>query len=295
MTDQPAVKKRKVAKGKDAAAGAGEPAPESSTNNTTTTPSKPPKKKIAKLPPIPLTEASAGPGDRLIIRLREKEKKSWEKIYKEWNEMTSLEAKGTTLRGRYEAMQANFRGMDPEDVSNSVLSCLFFYFAFTIHPSVTPNKTTTLTAHNQEPKFIAAKKAIEKRLERQKWKLIRDEIVAAQGGKYSCRYLEKKWKELVRTGRHELKSGGRTRVRLKLRRMTLTVRKRRRKRKRKRPTLSMRKMCSALKTMKTMKKKKKRKKKRRKKMGMGMEMSKKTEISVFPGFFFFFFFFLLRV
>ncbi|KAL4792851.1 hypothetical protein BDV19DRAFT_391814 [Aspergillus venezuelensis] len=115
----------------------------------------------ATLPPIPMTFAAAGTGDRLILSLRDAGK-SWTEINKTFSTTTGIKVGQSTLRMRYSSMKGNFVVIDEAD----------------------------------EPRLFRFKKEIEDKFENEKWTRIADAIIADGGSKYTAHTLQKKFKEM---------------------------------------------------------------------------------------------------
>lgn len=99
---------------------------------------KSPSKKTSVLGPVPASYEEAGPEDRLILRMKETEGKSWNEIQKAIEEMTGGRLGGSTLRVRYTKLKANFVVFEKEDVSifpftTSVTLSYLFCFISLLH------------------------------------------------------------------------------------------------------------------------------------------------------------------
>jgi hypothetical protein len=70
------------------------------------------------LGPIPASLESAGLADKMVLRMRDEEGRSWSEITNVWTRMTGIKVEGSTLRKRYTAMKANFVSISAEDVSD---------------------------------------------------------------------------------------------------------------------------------------------------------------------------------
>jgi len=79
-------------------------------------------KKAGPLGPIPMSYEEAGPEDRLIIKMREKDGKQWLDIKAAIEEITGIKFGNTTLKGRYARMKANFVIFEKEHVYCASLS-----------------------------------------------------------------------------------------------------------------------------------------------------------------------------
>jgi hypothetical protein len=77
--------------------------------DSTETPTKKGKASPKKtLGPIPTSLESAGLADKMVLRMRDEEGRSWTEITNVWMSMTGIKVEGSTLRKRYTAMKANF-------------------------------------------------------------------------------------------------------------------------------------------------------------------------------------------
>jgi hypothetical protein len=86
---------------------------------STETPAKKGKTSPKKgLGPIPASLISAGLADKMVLRMRDEEGRSWSEITNVWTRMTGIKVEGSTLRKRYTAMKANFVSISAEDVSD---------------------------------------------------------------------------------------------------------------------------------------------------------------------------------
>lgn len=77
---------------------------------------------------MPTSYENASPEDKMLLRMKDDENKSWAEIRQAWEEMTGEKVGGSTLCGRYGRIKANLMDFTPEDVSfsplNSFLYCL---------------------------------------------------------------------------------------------------------------------------------------------------------------------------
>lgn len=85
---------------------------------TKATPEKGTPKKGA-MRPIPASFEEAGPEDRLLIQMKDKENKTWAEIREAWESLTGLQVGGSTLQVRYARLKANFFTWTAQDVSIS--------------------------------------------------------------------------------------------------------------------------------------------------------------------------------
>ncbi|KAL2825265.1 hypothetical protein BDW59DRAFT_161745 [Aspergillus cavernicola] len=116
----------------------------------------------ATLPSIPASLAAAGTEDRMILRLRDDERRAWTDITNKFMLITGITVGGSTLRMRYNTMKANFVCVSVEDVS----------------------------------RLIRIKKEVEEKFEAEKWHRISEGISQDGGAKYPNAALQKKFKEL---------------------------------------------------------------------------------------------------
>lgn len=65
---------------------------------------------------MPTSYENASPEDRMLLRMKDEENKSWGEIRQAWEEMTGEKVGGSTLCGRYGRIKANFVVFTPEDV-----------------------------------------------------------------------------------------------------------------------------------------------------------------------------------
>ncbi|KAH1580481.1 hypothetical protein KXW39_008769 [Aspergillus fumigatus] len=105
---------------------------------------------------------SAGLADKMVLRMRDEEGRSWSEITNVWTRMTGIKVEGSTLRKRYTAMKANFISISAED----------------------------------EARILKVKKEIEEKFEQEKWHKIADSVAADGGNKYPASAIQKKFKEL---------------------------------------------------------------------------------------------------
>ncbi|KAL3457374.1 hypothetical protein BJX64DRAFT_293150 [Aspergillus heterothallicus] len=127
---------------------------------TTATPRK------ASLPPVPASLAEAGTEDKMILRMRDSEGKSWVEITKLFISLTGIQVGDSTLRLRYASMKAKFVEIPEEDAT----------------------------------RLLRFKKDTEDKFETEKWARIQEAIVANGGGKYPVAALQKKFKQLNKAG-----------------------------------------------------------------------------------------------
>ena len=78
-----------------------------------------PKKPIAKVTqrPLPTSYENASPEDKMLLRMKDEENKSWADIRKAWEDLTGDKVGNSTLSGRYARIKANFVTFHDEDVS----------------------------------------------------------------------------------------------------------------------------------------------------------------------------------
>ncbi|KAF4217001.1 hypothetical protein CNMCM6805_006528 [Aspergillus fumigatiaffinis] len=130
---------------------------------STETPAKKGKTSPKKgLGPIPASLESAGLADKMVLRMRDEEGRSWSEITNVWTRMTGIKVEGSTLRKRYTAMKANFVSISAED----------------------------------EARILKVKKEVEEKFELEKWHKIAEGVAADGGNNYPANAIQKKFKEL---------------------------------------------------------------------------------------------------
>ncbi|KAF4183459.1 hypothetical protein CNMCM8927_004958 [Aspergillus lentulus] len=131
--------------------------------DSTETPTKKGKTSPKKgLGPIPASLESAGLADKMVLRMRDEEGRSWSEITSVWTKMTGIKVEGSTLRKRYTAMKANFVSISAED----------------------------------EARILKVKKEVEEKFEQEKWHKIAEGVAADGGNSYPANAIQKKCKEL---------------------------------------------------------------------------------------------------
>ncbi|KKA23717.1 hypothetical protein T310_2257 [Rasamsonia emersonii CBS 393.64] len=130
--------------------------PSKKTKTTTRSGATTPKKEIS------ISYESASKEDRMLIRMREVEGKSWAEISTAWEAMTGVKTASGTLCKRYSRLRANLAVFKDEDVE----------------------------------RLLQAKKEIEEKFEAEKWTKIAAAIVAKGGDQYPPASCLKKFKEL---------------------------------------------------------------------------------------------------
>ncbi|EEP81402.1 predicted protein [Uncinocarpus reesii 1704] len=130
-----------------------------------------PQKKAKSTPgkkgrPIPTSYDAACEEDKMLLRLKDQENKTWAEIASAWKEMTGEAAKGTTLSTRYMRIKANFIVLSKED----------------------------------EAALLKVKKEIEDKFESEKWQRLAEALEQASGKKFPPLTLQKKFKELDKKG-----------------------------------------------------------------------------------------------
>ncbi|OJD24832.1 hypothetical protein ACJ73_03804 [Blastomyces percursus] len=122
---------------------------------------------------MPTSYENASPKDKMLLRMKDEENKSWAETREAWEEMTGEKVGGSTLCIRYARIKANFVVFTPED-------------ACALTPS-TPS----------EQLLIRFKREIEEKFENDKWRSVSDAIGAASGKKkYPPAAVQKRFKEL---------------------------------------------------------------------------------------------------
>ncbi|OAX77441.1 hypothetical protein ACJ72_08260 [Emergomyces africanus] len=114
--------------------------------------------------PMPTSYENATPEDKMLLRMKDDENKSWAEIRQAWEEMTGEKVGGSTLCGRYGRMKANFVVFTPED----------------------------------EARLLRFKKEIEDKFENEKWHSVSKAIGSAGGNTYPPAAVQKRFKELNR-------------------------------------------------------------------------------------------------
>ncbi|KKK14839.1 hypothetical protein AOCH_004935 [Aspergillus ochraceoroseus] len=120
----------------------------------------------AKSTQIPTSYNAAGPADRLILRMRDEEKRPWAEITKAYVDLTAVQVGVSSIQKRYKTMKANFVSLSEEDTT----------------------------------RFLKIKKDIEDRFDLEKWARIAEVLEQESGTKYPAAALLKKFKELNRKG-----------------------------------------------------------------------------------------------
>ncbi|GFF51009.1 hypothetical protein IFM46972_09186 [Aspergillus udagawae] len=131
--------------------------------DSTETPTKKGKTSPKKtLGPIPASLESAGLADKMVLRMRDEEGRSWSEITNAWTRMTGIKVEGSTLRKRYTAMKANFVSISAED----------------------------------EVRIVKVKKEVEEKFEQEKWHKIAEGVATDGGSNYPANAIQRKFKEL---------------------------------------------------------------------------------------------------
>jgi hypothetical protein len=81
------------------------------------------KPKKIEMRPMPTSLETASPEDRMILRMKDEEGKSWAEIREAWNAMTGDKVGGSTLSGRYARIKANLVVFKKDDVRLSGFFC----------------------------------------------------------------------------------------------------------------------------------------------------------------------------
>lgn len=76
--------------------------------------------------PIPTSYENACDEDKMLLRLKDQESKTWSEIAAAWTGMTGENTKGTTLSTRYMRIKASLAVMSQEHVSVS-FSLIYFF------------------------------------------------------------------------------------------------------------------------------------------------------------------------
>ncbi|EAS34432.1 uncharacterized protein CIMG_05456 [Coccidioides immitis RS] len=119
--------------------------------------------------PIPTSIENACEEDKMLLRLKDKENKSWSEIASAWTKMTGEATKGTTLSTRYMRIKANLAVLSKDD----------------------------------EILLLKVKKDMEEKFEAEKWQRIAESMEQTRGAKFPPLTLQKKFKELEKKGNGE--------------------------------------------------------------------------------------------
>ncbi|KLJ11352.1 hypothetical protein EMPG_13375 [Blastomyces silverae] len=112
--------------------------------------------------PLPTSYENASPEDKMLLRMKGEENKSWAEIRQAWEDVTGEKVGGSTLSTRYIRIKANFVVFTPED----------------------------------EELLLRFKREIEEKFENDKWRSVSEAIGAAGGKKYPPTAVQKRFKEL---------------------------------------------------------------------------------------------------
>ena len=148
-----------------------------------------PTKKAGAMGPIPATYEEASSEDKMLIRMREVDGKSWPEIRKKLEDITQAKIGASSLQIRYTRMKANFVVFEQDDVC--ILSFLFLcFFVY----------SESMAKMGQIPVLLQAKKDIEEKMEAEKWQRVADAIEEKTGNKYPSSAVQKKFKEVNKGG-----------------------------------------------------------------------------------------------
>lgn len=148
-----------------------------------------PTKKAGAMGPIPATYEEASSEDKMLIRMREVDGKSWPEIRKKLEDITQAKIGASSLQIRYTRMKANFVVFEQDDVC--ILSFLFLCFL---------SIQSRWLIWGQIPVLVQAKKDIEEKMEAEKWQRVADAIEEKTGNKYPSSAVQKKFKEVNKGG-----------------------------------------------------------------------------------------------
>ncbi|KAL1955244.1 hypothetical protein VTO42DRAFT_8903 [Malbranchea cinnamomea] len=112
--------------------------------------------------PLPTSYETASEEDKMLLRMKDEEGRSWAEIRQAWGKLTGDKVGNSTLSGRYARIKANFVVISDDDETRLV-------------------------------KFL---KEIEEKFEREKWHRVAEAIEHDGGNKYPPTALQKKFKEL---------------------------------------------------------------------------------------------------
>lgn len=150
-----------------------------------------PTKKTGAMGPIPATYEEASAADKMMIRMREVDGKSWVEIRKTLEDLMQAKIGASSLQIRYTRMKANFVVFEQDDV------CIFLSFPFSAcFLSIKDRWLRT----EQVPVLLQAKKDIEEKMEAEKWQRVADAIEEKTGNKYPSSAVQKKFKEVNKGG-----------------------------------------------------------------------------------------------
>ncbi|PGG97395.1 hypothetical protein GX51_07365 [Blastomyces parvus] len=111
---------------------------------------------------LPTSYENASPEDKMLLRMKDEEKRTWAEIRQAWENITGEKVGGSTLCIRYSRIKANFVVFTPED----------------------------------EELLLRFKQEIEEKFENEKWRSVAEAIGAAGGNKYPPAAVQKRFKEL---------------------------------------------------------------------------------------------------
>jgi hypothetical protein len=131
------------------------------------TPSKKVKKSIAPATPISTNKSTLSPEDRLLIKLKDEDGKTWSDITKFFSDLNSKTYDGSTFRKRYQKLKDNLTTITDDDLA----------LLLKVKPEV-------------DAKIAEQIRAIENKL----WQTVAEELINEGGAKYPPGALEKAWK-----------------------------------------------------------------------------------------------------
>ncbi|KAL2375259.1 hypothetical protein BDBG_05727 [Blastomyces gilchristii SLH14081] len=111
---------------------------------------------------MPTSYENASPEDKMLLRMKDEENRSWAEIRQAWEDITGEKVGGSTLCTRYARIKANFIDFTPED----------------------------------EELLLRFKQEIEEKFENDKWRSVSEAIDAAGGKKYPPAAVQKRFKIL---------------------------------------------------------------------------------------------------
>jgi hypothetical protein len=131
------------------------------------TPSKKAKKSSGQPTPISTSKATLSSEDRLLIKLKDEDGKTWSDITEFFSELNGKTYDGSTFRKRYQRLKENLTDVAEDDL-----------------------KLLLKVKREADAKIDEEIRAIKNKL----WQIVAEELVNAGGTKYPPGALEKAWK-----------------------------------------------------------------------------------------------------
>jgi len=131
------------------------------------TPAKKAKKIAATGTPISTSKATLSSEDKLLIKFKDEEGKTWNEITKFFSDLNGKTYEGSTFRKRYQKLKENLTSVTEDDLA----------LLQKVKPEV-------------DAKIADEIRAIQNKL----WQTVAEELVNAGGSKYPPGALEKEWK-----------------------------------------------------------------------------------------------------